>query len=43
MSLAEKAIALMHKLELTSETDEDVFYEIIQEDAVVKAELLKAE
>ncbi|MFA5888419.1 MAG: hypothetical protein WC852_06950 [Candidatus Nanoarchaeia archaeon] len=37
MDLVEKIRQLGHQLELTSETDEDVFYEIIQEDAVVKA------
>lgn len=37
MSLSEKLIEIMHKAGLTSEIDEDVFYEIIQEDAVVKA------
>ena len=37
MDLVEKIRQLGHQLELTSETEEDVFYEIIQEDAVVKA------
>lgn len=35
-NLVEKVRRLGHRLGLTSETDEDVFYEIIHEDAVVK-------
>ncbi|MFH1066107.1 MAG: hypothetical protein V1734_06380 [Nanoarchaeota archaeon] len=37
MDLVEKVRKLGHELGLTSETDEDVFHEIIHEDAVVKA------
>lgn len=37
MDLTERIRWFAYKLELTSETDEDVFYEIIHEDAVVKA------